>query len=321
MSLIRESSPIDELVSRLKPVAGVRLSRQEPLAPRTTLRIGGPAELFARLLSESALAQFLDQSHRLQIPWRLLGLGSNVLLPDEGLSGVTAVLEGEFLEISAAGSRVTAGAGQPLARVARYAVGRGLAGLEALAGFPSTVGGAVIMNAGCYGVEIKDLLESTTILRPGGIRRHLQMEDLSPGYRTTNLQGSDAVVTRATFCLCADDAGEALSRLNELNRRRRKTMPSGRPNAGSVFKNPSGDYAGRLIEECGLKGQQRGGAEISSEHANVIVNNGGATAEDVLGLMRVMHSAVQSEFEVSLEPELILVGSLASRWRLATEDS
>jgi UDP-N-acetylmuramate dehydrogenase len=270
------------------------------------------------VLSESALARFLDQAHQLQIPWRLLGLGSNVLLPDEGLPGVTAVLEGDFLEMSSDGTRVTAGAGQPLARVARFAVDRGLAGLESLAGFPSTVGGAVIMNAGCYGVEIKDILESTTIVRPGGVRRQLRVEDLSPGYRTTNLQGGDAVVTQATFNLRPEDVGEALDRLLEINRRRRETMPSGRPNAGSVFKNPSSDYAGRLIEECGLKGLQRGGAEISSEHANVIVNNGSATAEDVLALMRVMYRAVLGEFAVSLEPELILVGSLETRWQRTT---
>jgi len=272
-------------------------------------------------MSESALARLLDQAKDLRVSCRILGLGSNVLLPDEGLPGVTAVLEGDFLEMSFHDSSVEAGAGLPLARVARSAVDRGLAGLEALAGFPSTVGGAVIMNAGCYGVEIKDILESTTILRPGGTRCELRVEDLSPGYRTTKLQGTDAVVTRATFRLQADDAGLALQRLNELNRRRRETMPSGKPNAGSVFKNPTGDSAGRLIEACGLKGVQRGGAEISSVHANVIVNNGGATAEDVLELMRVMYRSVEGEFHVSLEPELILGGSLRSRWYRAPGNS
>ena len=291
------------------------------MAPHTTLRIGGPAELFAHILSESALAQLLDLTRELEVPWRLLGLGSNVLLPDEGLLGVTAVLEGEFLEMSSDGTVVKAGAGQPLARVARFAVERGLAGLEALAGFPSTVGGAVVMNAGCYGVEIKDILESTTILRPGGLRSVLRIEDLSPGYRSTNLQGTDAVVVQAMFRLQEDEAGVALDRLTELNRRRREAMPSGRPNAGSVFKNPAGDYAGRLIDACGLKGLRRGGAEISTAHANVIVNAGEATAEDVLELMQDMYRAVRHEFGVSLEPELILGGSLEGRWHRVIVES
>lgn len=315
MSPLPGGRSIRELESRLQSVTDLDLSRQEPLAQRTTLRIGGPAELFAAVISESALSRLLDQTAELGVPCRILGLGSNVLLPDEGMAGVTAVLEGDFLEMFFRGSTVTAGAGLPLAKVARTAVERGLTGLEALAGFPSTVGGAVIMNAGCYGVEVKDLLESATIVQPGGIRRQLRVEDLSPGYRTTQLQGSDAVVTRATFRLQTDDTGAALERLQDLNRQRRQSMPSGRPNAGSVFKNPAGDHAGRLIEACGLKGAQRGGAEISTVHANVIVNNGGAKAEDVLELMWIMHRAVEEQFQVSLEPELILAGSLRSRWR------
>lgn len=306
---------VSELASRLESVGGAELSYQEPLAPRTTLRIGGPAELLVRVQTESTLIRLIEEAQTLQLPFRLLGLGSNILLPDEGLPGVTAILEGDFLEVSSDGVLVTAGAGQALARVARFAVERGLAGLEALAGFPSTVGGAVIMNAGCYGVEIKDILDSTTVLRPGGVRLELRVEDLSTGYRATNLQGGDAVVVQATFRLREDSEGEARDRLTELNRRRRESMPLGKPNAGSVFKNPEGDYAGRLIEQCGLKGTRRGGAEISPGHANVIVNNGGASAEDVLALMRVMHRAVKTEFGVSLEPELLLAGSLRGRWQ------
>lgn len=321
MSPIPDGSAVAELQKRLELEAGLGLFRKEALAPRTTLRIGGAAELFAEVMSESALARLLTQAAELRVPCRLLGLGSNVLLPDEGLRGVVVVLEGDFLETSFEGTSVSAGAGLPLARVARLAVERGLSGLEALAGFPSTVGGAVIMNAGCYGVEIKDVLESTTILRPNGDRYELQVEDLSPGYRTTNLQGSDAVVTQATFRLQTDESDAALDRLNELNRRRRERMPSGKPNAGSIFRNPPGDYAGRLIESCGLKGRQEGGAEISSVHANVIVNNGEATAADVLELMRVMYRAVEAEFRLLLEPELILVGPLGDRWRQIVKNS
>lgn len=321
MSSLPTDRSTRELEARLKSLDGLVLSRQESLARRTTLQIGGPAELFARVLSAAALGRLLDEADELRAPCRILGLGSNVLLPDEGLAGVTAVLEGDFLEMSFRGTSVVAGGGLPLARVARAAVERRLTGMEALAGFPSTVGGAVIMNAGCYGVEIKDILESVTVVQPGGLRRQLRVGDLSAGYRSTNLQGSDAVVTQAMFRLRPDDEGVALSTLQDLNRRRREAMPSGRPNAGSVFKNPTGDHAGRLIDECGLKGSQRGGAAISSVHANVIVNNGGATAEDVLELMWVMHRAVADKFEVSLQPELILGGSLKNRWHHLLGDS
>ena len=271
--------------------------------------------MLARVRHESALQELLAIVREFEIPYRILGLGSNVLLPDEGLRGVTILMEGKFQEMSFDGLFVTAGAGLPLARVAKAAVDRGLAGLEALAGFPSTVGGAVVMNAGCYGVEVRDLLEVATVMDASGIRRDLQVEDLSAGYRTTKLQGSDLVVTRAVLRLTADDSGAARERLQQINRRRRQVMPSGMPNAGSVFKNPHGDHAGRLIDVCDLKGTRSGEAEISAVHANVIVNRGGATALEVLDLMRIMHSSVLEKFGIFLEPELLLWGDLRQRWR------
>ncbi len=312
--------PIADLQRELQDSSELVLAPDEPLAPRTTLRIGGPAELLVRVATEAALMNLLDRSRFHGIACRILGLGSNVLIPDEGLQGVTAVLEGRFLELDFREVLVSSGAGLPLARVARAAIERGLAGLEALAGFPSTVGGAVVMNAGCYGVEIRDVLESAVVVRPGGQRQVLAVGDLSPGYRSTNLQGSDAVVTRATFRLRPDDTGEAAIRLQELNRRRRESMPSGRPNAGSAFRNPPGDFAGRLIEACGLKGTRRGGAEISREHANVIVNNGEGSAREVFELLLLAHRAVRERFQVRLEPEWILAGSLRQEWDTATAE-
>jgi UDP-N-acetylmuramate dehydrogenase len=150
--------------------------------------------------------------------------------------------------------------------------------------------------------------------RDGSCRR-LSRADLEPGYRTTRLQGSGSIVTRAVFRLTRGDAASALARINELNRRRRASLPSGLPNAGSIFKNPPGDFAGRLIEACGLKGRREGGAEISPRHANVIVNVDRASAADVLALMVVARGAVAARFGVELEPELVLVGSLQERWR------
>jgi UDP-N-acetylmuramate dehydrogenase len=319
MNSSRSSEQVSRLSTRLASAPELALDLGPPLAPRTTFKIGGPAEVLVRVATESALVRLLDVAAELRIEHRVLGLGSNLLVPDEGLTGVTIVLEGEFLSTEVSGTRVVAGAALPLARVARSTVERGLAGLEALAGFPSTVGGAVVMNAGCYGVEIKDVLVSATVVRPGGFRGLVQVEDLDAGYRSTNLLRSDAVVSSATFALRRDEAGEAATRLAELNRRRRQSMPSGRPNAGSVFKNPKDDFAGRLIEACGLKGRRLGGAGISPEHANVIVNQEGALASDVLGLMIEMHDSVLQQFGVSLRPELILAGSLGDRWRCHLE--
>ena len=299
----------------LEKLPGIEISRGELLAAHTTLKIGGPAELFVRVQTESGLARLLGFVRETETDFQILGLGSNVLLPDSGLPGVVALLEGEFLQTTFRDHGVEAGAGLPLSRLARVTVERGLAGMEALAGFPSTVGGAVVMNAGCYGVEIKDILESTVVLMADGARKVLLCEELEPGYRSTNLQGTATVVSRATFHLRPEDPQVARERLTRLNRQRRRSMPSGRPNAGSVFKNPAGDYAGRLVEACGLKGEQRGGAEVSRQHANVIVNNGGASSEDVLALMLLMHEEVEKRFGVSLDPELILGGALAQSWR------
>jgi UDP-N-acetylmuramate dehydrogenase len=192
---------------------------------------------------------------------------------------------------------------------------RGLLGLEALSGFPSTVGGAVCMNAGCYGAEIKDVLVGASVVERDGTPRRLRTVDLEPGYRSTRLQQTGAVVTRALLRLRRGDPAAALRIIDEIGERRRASLPSGLPNAGSIFRNPPGDYAGRLIEACGLKGATAGGAQISPQHANVIVNRGGARARDVLELMLRARRAVDERCGVRLDPEIVLCGPLAQEWR------
>jgi len=248
------------------------------------------------------------------VPFHLLGLGSNVLIPDAGLPGVTAKLGGELRRARVRGTLVSAGGALALPQLAKRMAQRGLVGLEALTGFPSTVGGGVCMNAGCYGTEIKDLLVSVTALERDGTRRRLTVADLQPAYRQTTLQRSGAIVTRAVLRLTPGDAKAALARIDELNARRWASLPSGLPNAGSIFKNPPGEFAGRLIEACGLKGFTVGGAQISPKHANVIVNLGNAKATDVLDLMVRARAAVAERFGTRLEPELVLAGELARRW-------
>lgn len=301
-------------VEELRAVDGLRVWPGEPLARHSTLRIGGPAEVWATIGSEAALRAALRILRRAGRPLAVIGLGSNLLFPDEGLEGMVARLGEEFRALEVDGTQVVAGAALPLALAARRTAERGLVGLEALAGFPSTVGGATYMNAGCYGTEMKDLLVSAVALDEEGERVELTPRDLEPDYRHTALHGRRLIVTRVVLELARGDAEDALARLDELNRRRWSSLPSGVANAGSIFKNPPEDFAGRLIEACGLKGRRHGGAQISPKHANVIVNRGDASALDVVELMAEAHRAVRERFGVELEPELILVGPLAGRF-------
>ncbi len=301
---------------RLASIPGVEVREAVRLASVTTLRIGGPADLFAWVRSEAALGKALTVAREAALPLHLHGHGSNVLFPDGGMRGIVCRLRGDMERIEVDGETVRAGAGVTLARLARDTAKRGLLGLEALSGFPSTVGGAVVMNAGCYGTEIRDVLVEARVARPDRPVETLAVADLEPAYRATNLQGTEGIVTRAEFRLRRGDGAAALRRIDELNRRRWRSLPSGKPNAGSVFRNPEGDFAGRLIEACGLKGRSSGGAEISQRHANVIVNRENARAADVLDLMIAAHQAVRDRFRVELRPELVLAGDLADEfWR------
>lgn len=308
------------LAARLAGRPGLVLERAAPLARLTTLRVGGPAELLVEARTEADLVFLLRTTHELAAPWFLLGWGSNVLIPDEGIPGVVVRLGEGFRRAAIRGTRVAAGAALALPKLALRTAAADLMGLEALAGIPSSVGGAVAMNAGCYGTEMKDSLVSVRLVEHDGTRRRLPYAALAPGYRRTNLRERRAIVTRAHFELTPAPPGAARARIEELRQRRRGALPTGHPNAGSVFKNPPGDYAGRLIEAAGLKGKRVGAAEISARHANVIVNLGGATATDVFALMLAAHHAVRDRFGISLDPEWVLAGHLAARWREATGD-
>ena len=312
------SDAVATLLARLAAVPGLAARPGELLSRHSTFRIGGPAELYLEVGSEAALARLVGLAAELAVPVHLLGLGSNVLFPDAGLAGVVARLTGGLKRVRIRGTRVSAGAGAALAQVARRAAKSGLAGLEALSGFPSTVGGAVCMNAGCYGTEIRDVLRSVRVVERSGRRRRLATAELEPAYRWTNLKVTGAIVTRALFDLAPGDSAALVARMEELNAQRWASLPSGQANVGSIFKNPPGDYAGRLIEACGLKGATVGAAQISPKHANVIVNTGGASAEDVLALMRRARAEVEARFDRRLEPEVILTGELIGAWGAKT---
>jgi UDP-N-acetylmuramate dehydrogenase len=285
---------------------GIVLS-EEPLAKHTTWRIGGPARWFCRVRTEEGLSRVLASAAADGNPLALLGMGSNVLVSDEGFPGYLVRLEGDFVKIHVDGTRVAAGGGAALGGVCSAAARAGLSGIEAISGIPSSIGGAVRINAGAYGGEIFDVLETVRLISRTGQRREVSASRLRHGYRWSELVDSREIVVSAVLGLAPAPKEAIEAKARRVAEKRRGALPA-EANAGSVFKNPPGDYAGRLIEACGLKGRSEGAARISERHANVIVNTGGARARDVLALMRLMHSAVKDQFGVSLVPEVEMIG-------------
>lgn len=290
----------------LAPEAGA-VERDAPLARLTTWRIGGPARYLCRVRTEEALARVLAAAAQASLPVALLGMGSNILVADEGFPGCVLRLEGVFLEVRIEGERVRAGGGAALGGVCAAAARAGLSGIEAISGIPSSIGGAVRINAGAYGGEIFDALESVSLVARSGQRRVAAAAEIPHGYRWSGLIESREIVGQAVLRLSPASREAIDAKTKAVSDRRRGALPS-EPNAGSVFKNPEGDYAGRLIEACGLKGERRGDALVSPRHANVIVNTGHARAADVLDLMRTMRDAVRAKFGVTLFPEVELLG-------------
>ena len=281
----------------------LKLRPEEPLAPRTTWRIGGPARFFVEVEDLPALAGVLRWARAEGLPAIPLGKGSNVLVPDEGLDAVVFVLAGDLLAVRVEPPLVHAGGGASLMSLAVTARNAGLSGTEGLSGIPSSVGGAVRINAGAYGTEIFDVLEEATLVSRAGEARVVPASSIPHGYRWSALVEGDDVVASATLRLRPATREDADARLAEVREKRKKALPT-EPNAGSVFKNPPGDHAGRLLEACGLKGLRVGGAEVSRRHANVVVNAGGATAADVRELMARMREAVRDRFGVELAAEV-----------------
>lgn len=280
----------------------------EPLARHTSFQVGGPADLWVCVNTRAGLQQALDYCACEGIPWILLGGGTNVLVRDGGVRGVVLTLRQELATYRFAGNTVTAGAGAALSALARDAAARGLAGLEFACGIPGSVGGAVVMNAGAYHGQLSDVVAWATVTRPGHQLRRLDRDQLEFGYRWSSLQEQPAVVLEVGCELRPGDPAALEAVMADLDTRRREKQPVDLPSAGSVFKRPPGHYASRLIEEAGYKGRRRGGAQVSPLHAGFIVNTGGATARDVLGLMEEVQAAVYALSGIMLEPEIKIIG-------------
>jgi UDP-N-acetylmuramate dehydrogenase len=295
----------DELARRM----GDRVRGAECLARHTSFRIGGPADLLVIPNDATELAQVVAAAAAHGHPCTLLGAGSNLLVGDGGFAGVVVELGPGFRRIEWLAEGVLAGAAVQLGKLARAAVARGLGGLEHAEGIPGTVGGAVFMNAGAYGGDVSGAIESVDGVDADGVVRTLSAAALAFGYRRAELPPG-FIVTSVRFGLTPGEPETLAQRLREIRDRRVASQPHGSANAGSIFKNPAGDHAGRLIEAAGLKGRRVGRARISERHANFIVNEGGAAAADVQALMAEAQRAVWEWNGVWLEPEIRLVG----RW-------
>lgn len=299
------------LKEKLGSLVAVPVAFGAPLAPLTTLGLGGPAEALVEVGTASELRAVLDLARREGLPFFILGAGSNVLFRDGGFPGVVVRFGPSFagLETRKEGESVLieAGAAVSLARLVERCLDEGLSGLEFLAGIPGWVGGGLAMNAGAFGGQIADALLFLDILDPAGRELRVPRDRIQAGYRRLDLEPG-AVILGACFGLTPCEPGQVRVRVRECLERRRQSQPAGVRSAGSVFKNPDLGPAGALIEQAGLKGASEGGVWISEVHANFIVHRGGARARDVLALMARVQAAVQERFGVRLEPEIKIVG-------------
>jgi UDP-N-acetylmuramate dehydrogenase len=276
---------------------------EEPLAPFTTWRIGGPAEVLAQPEDRDDLIRAVRWAVASGTPWRILGNGSNVLVRDEGVRGLVLRARKGLGRIVVDGTRILAGAGASFPAVANLAASRGLAGIEFGAGIPGTIGGAVVMNAGWHEHEIGNVVESVEVLEVDGsveILRHGQCEF---AYRTSAFRGRWGAILSAVLALRSDDPAAVAARLESYAASRKASQPTELPSCGSVFLKPEGDFAGRLIEQAGLKGARSGDVEVSPKHANFFVNLGSGTSADVLALVERVEREVRSRFGVTLVRE------------------
>ena len=275
----------------------------------TSFKAGGKADRLVMPETMNELSEALSDAKRSGSDFFILGNGTDVIVRDAGYRGTIIRIAEGFDDIEVDGRRITAGAGALLSRVARAARDAGLTGFEPLSGIPGSVGGAVFMNAGAYGGEIKDVIEEVTAIDPEtGETSVIKAEGLDLSYRHSSIMDSGLVIVSAVFRLEEGDIGEIDGKMKDFTERRNSKQPLNYPSAGSFFKRPEGYFAGKLISDAGLKGLSVGGAEISEKHAGFMINKGGATATDIIRLMRLVQNTVNDKFGVMLEPEVRIIG-------------
>ena len=289
-----------------RALPGLRLLEGEPMAAHCSFRIGGPAALFAEPSDEAELLALLAALRERGVRPLLLGKGTNVLVADAGVPGVVVHIGEALGAVRVAGTRMEAGAGVALSVLAQRAREHSLTGLEFAHGIPGSLGGAVVMNAGAYDGEMKDVVVSVRYLDGEGTLR--ETEDMGFAYRRSRFSDGQSVVLSAVLQLREGDGEAVAARMRELGERRHSKQPLDRPSAGSTFKRPARGYAAALIEGAGLKGLSVGGAQVSEKHAGFVINTGNASCADVLALMELVRARVLEKYGVELEPELRIVG-------------
>ncbi len=295
------------LESDLRGKFGARVRASMPLAELTSFRIGGPADLFVAVEDENELMHAKAAAYRVGIPCFCLGAGTNLLVSDRGMRGLVVRLGDGFAKIKIDDAKVVAGAAAAFGTLVQEVVDRGLEGLEFGEGIPGTVGGGLVMNAGAFGGEIAKVVTLVHGVTESGEALALSKDDVKFAYRRTELP-AHFIITRVDFELARGDRAQLTARVAELHAKRASRQPRGVPNAGSIFKNPPGNFAGKLLEGAGLKGTRLGGAAFSDQHANFIVNLGGAQAAEVRALIDMARNKVKEQSGVWLEPEVRLVG-------------
>ena len=290
-------------------VPAERVLIDEPMRGHTSFRIGGPAAALVLACNEDELSAVLGAVTEAE--HMIIGNGSNLLVSDEGYPGIMIKLAGDFESIAVDPEdpcRVRVGAAVLMSRTSAFLTENGLSGFEFASGIPGSIGGAVFMNAGAYGGEIKDVVRSVRVMDPDGKNvRDISGEDMRFSYRHSLAQDEDMLILSAVMELQPDDPAEIAARVAELSARRNAKQPVAFPSAGSTFKRPVGGYAAALIEQSGLKGYRVGGAEVSEKHSGFVINTGGASCEDVLAVMRHMREKVYADSGIMLEPEVRLI--------------
>lgn len=300
----------DTVIESIREIVGKdAVLINEPMSKHTTFKIGGEADILIEPDGTDCLLDVLKVLKEHNVQFFVMGNGSNLLVADRGIRGAVIKISNSMSAVNVDGEYIDAGCGIKLSRLSGIAQNASLTGLEFASGIPGTLGGALFMNAGAYGGEMKDIVECVTYLdiKSGEIKT-ISGDECGFGYRHSLFSKIDAVIISARLKLASGDAVEIRKAMNELALRRNEKQPVDKPSAGSTFKRPEGHFAGTMIQDCGLKGYKIGGAEVSEKHAGFIINAGGATAKDVRDLIAYVQDTVEEKFSVRLEPEVRFVG-------------
>lgn len=298
----------DKFLTELKRVMdSSQIFCGESMKKHTTFRVGGPADVLV-LPKEEELAKVIRLCKASEVPYQLIGNGSNLLVGDKGIRGVVIAMAARMSDIEVEDNKITAQAGAMLSKIANTAASYGLSGMEFASGIPGSVGGAVVMNAGAYGGEMKDIIKKVVVLDETGEEKELTVEELDLFYRHSCILDKKYIVTKVILHLNPGEEASIRAKMKELNEKRVEKQPLKYPSAGSTFKRPEGYFAGKLIMDAGLRGYQVGGAQVSEKHCGFVINKGDATAADICQLMQDVSEEVHKKFGVVLEPEVKMIG-------------